>query len=107
MLLGALLPLGVVAQIVLGGFTVRYDLAPGFVMSHYLLSMLILVAAVALDWRAHREDGEPRRRERPAGRVRRVVADPGRRDHDLRRHGGDARRARTPAARAPATSSSA
>jgi cytochrome c oxidase assembly protein subunit 15 len=58
--LGALLPLGVVAQIVLGGFTVRYDLAPGFVMSHYLLSMLILVAAVALDWRAHRDEGEPR-----------------------------------------------
>ena len=44
MLLGALLPLGVVAQIVLGGFTVLYDLAPGFVMSHYMLSMLILVA---------------------------------------------------------------
>jgi cytochrome c oxidase assembly protein subunit 15 len=58
--LGALLPLGVVAQIVLGGFTVRYDLAPGLVMSHYLLSMLIIVAAVALDWRAHRDEGEPR-----------------------------------------------
>jgi cytochrome c oxidase assembly protein subunit 15 len=56
--LGALLPLGVLAQIVLGGFTVRYDLAPGLVMSHYLLSMLIIVAAVALDWRAHREEGE-------------------------------------------------
>ena len=28
MLLGALLPLGVVAQIVLGGFTVLFDLAP-------------------------------------------------------------------------------
>lgn len=56
--LGALLPLGVVAQIVLGGFTVRYDLAPGLVMSHYLLSMLILIAAVALDWRAHREPEE-------------------------------------------------
>jgi heme a synthase len=53
--LGSMLPLGVVAQIVLGGFTVRYDLRPGFVMSHYLLSMLILVGAVALDWRAHRE----------------------------------------------------
>ena len=57
--LAALLPLGVVAQIVLGGFTVRYDLRPGFVMSHYLLSMLILVAAVALDWRAHRDAREP------------------------------------------------
>ena len=56
--LAALLPLGVVAQAVLGGFTVLYDLAPGFVMSHYLLSMLILVACVALDWRAHHEPGE-------------------------------------------------
>ena len=53
--LGAMLPLGVVAQILLGGFTVRFDLAPGFVMSHYMLSMLILVACVLLDWRAHRE----------------------------------------------------
>jgi cytochrome c oxidase assembly protein subunit 15 len=56
--LSAMLPLGVVAQAVLGGFTVLYDLAPGFVMSHYLLSMLILVACVALDWRAHHEPGE-------------------------------------------------
>ena len=55
MLLGLLLPLGVVAQAVLGGFTVLYDLAPGLVMSHYILSMLILIACVALDWRAHRE----------------------------------------------------
>ncbi len=57
--LGALLPLGVVAQILLGGFTVRFDLAPGFVMSHYMLSMLILVACVLLDWRAHREPDGP------------------------------------------------
>jgi cytochrome c oxidase assembly protein subunit 15 len=59
MVLGAMLPLGVVAQILLGGFTVRFDLAPGFVMSHYMLSMLILVACVLLDWRAHREPPEP------------------------------------------------
>jgi len=58
LLLSLLLPLGVVAQAVLGGFTVLYDLAPGFVMSHYILSMLILVACVALDWRAHREPAE-------------------------------------------------
>ena len=60
--LSLLLPLGVVCQAVLGGFTVLYDLAPGFVMSHYILSMLILVACVALDWRAHHEpaaDGSP------------------------------------------------
>ena len=55
MLLSALLPLGVVAQIVLGGFTVLFDLAPGFVMSHYMLSMLILVACVLLDWRTRRD----------------------------------------------------
>lgn len=53
--LGMLLPLGVVAQAVLGGFSVRYDLAPGFVMGHYGLSMLILIACVGLWWRA-RED---------------------------------------------------
>ncbi|HXE44445.1 MAG TPA: COX15/CtaA family protein [Conexibacter sp.] len=47
-----LLPLGVVAQAVLGGFTVRHDLAPGYVMAHFGLSMLILIAAVALVFRA-------------------------------------------------------
>jgi cytochrome c oxidase assembly protein subunit 15 len=58
-LISLLLPLGVAAQAVLGGFTVLYGLAPGFVMSHYLLSMLILVACVALDWRArHEPDAE-------------------------------------------------
>lgn len=36
----------------LGGFAVLYDPAPGLVMSHYVLSMLILIAAVVLDWRA-------------------------------------------------------
>jgi cytochrome c oxidase assembly protein subunit 15 len=64
--LGALLPLGVVAQIVLGGFTVLYDLAPGLVMSHFMLSMLILVACVMLDWRAHREPEELVARPAPA-----------------------------------------
>ncbi|CAA9530561.1 MAG: Heme A synthase, cytochrome oxidase biogenesis protein Cox15-CtaA [uncultured Solirubrobacteraceae bacterium] len=58
MRLAVLLPLGVVAQIVLGGFTVLYDLAPGFVMSHFMLSMLILVACVMLDWRARHEPEE-------------------------------------------------
>jgi len=67
MLLGALLPLGVVAQIVLGGFTVLFDLAPGLVMSHFMLSMLILVGCVLLDWRAHRKPDEiaPTRAEDP------------------------------------------
>jgi cytochrome c oxidase assembly protein subunit 15 len=56
--LGVLLPLGVVSQAVLGGFTVREHLKPGFVMAHFALSMLILVAAVALAWRARYEPGE-------------------------------------------------
>jgi cytochrome c oxidase assembly protein subunit 15 len=56
--LGALLPLGVACQAVLGGFTVTNRLAPGFVMAHYALSMVVLIAAVALVWRAHHEPGE-------------------------------------------------
>lgn len=52
MLLGLLLPAGVLGQGVLGGLTVLYDLKPGFVMSHYGLSMLILIAAWELWWRA-------------------------------------------------------
>ncbi|MGP0101685.1 MAG: COX15/CtaA family protein [Solirubrobacteraceae bacterium] len=53
--LGALLPLGVVAQAVLGGFTVKGQLDYGWVMGHFALSMLILVAAVVLVWRARNE----------------------------------------------------
>jgi heme a synthase len=53
--LSALLPLGVVAQAVLGGFTVKGALDYGWVMGHFALSMLILVAAVVLVWRASHE----------------------------------------------------
>jgi len=66
--LGVLLPLGVVSQAVLGGLTVLYDLRPGFVMGHYGLSILIIVAAWALFWRSKPgyEDGliEPGARDR-------------------------------------------
>jgi cytochrome c oxidase assembly protein subunit 15 len=63
--IGALLPLGVLGQAVLGGFTVMYHLAPGFVMAHYGLAMLILVAAFALWWRARHEPGaRPRSEDR-------------------------------------------
>jgi cytochrome c oxidase assembly protein subunit 15 len=58
--LGGLLPLGVIGQAVLGGFTVRGALDYGWVMGHFALSMLILAAAVALVWRAtHEPNGEP------------------------------------------------
>jgi heme a synthase len=55
MWLGALLPLGVVGQAVLGGFTVRGELDYGWVMGHFALSMLILLAATLLAWRAGHE----------------------------------------------------
>jgi cytochrome c oxidase assembly protein subunit 15 len=59
------LPLGVVAQAVLGGFTVTHHLAPGFVMAHFGLSMILLIAAVALAWRATFEPGSrPRSTDR-------------------------------------------
>ncbi len=56
--LGALLPLGVVGQAILGGFTVRGQLDYGWVMAHFALSMLILVAAVVLVWRATHEPSD-------------------------------------------------
>jgi cytochrome c oxidase assembly protein subunit 15 len=56
--LGALLPAGVVAQAVLGGFTVRGALDYGWVMGHFALSMLIILAAVLLAWRASHEPQE-------------------------------------------------
>jgi cytochrome c oxidase assembly protein subunit 15 len=63
--LAVLLPLGVVAQAVLGGFTVLEHLAPGFVMAHFSLSLLILVAAFALAWRSTFEPGSrPRSTDR-------------------------------------------
>jgi heme a synthase len=51
-LLAALLPVGVLGQAVMGGLTVLYGLAPGWVMAHFALSMVIIVAAGALTWRA-------------------------------------------------------
>jgi cytochrome c oxidase assembly protein subunit 15 len=57
---GALLPLGVIGQAVLGGLVVRHHLAPGLVMSHFILSMILLDAAFALAWCSRYEPGERR-----------------------------------------------
>lgn len=67
--LGALLPAGVVCQAVLGGLTVRGKLDYGWVMSHFALSMLILVAAAALVWRALYEPDRFGQRPRSGDRV--------------------------------------
>lgn len=69
------LVLGVLAQIVLGGETVRHRLNPGFVMAHFLLSMVIVWDAIMLDHRASLPDGALRRRlvDRDLVRVGRLM----------------------------------
>lgn len=51
---------GVLAQIVLGGLVVLFDLSPRLVMGHFLLSMLIVWNAVVLHHRAGRPDAPVR-----------------------------------------------
>ena len=60
-LFGALLPLGVIGQAILGALVVKYHLAPGLVMSHFILSMMLLDAAFALAWCSRYEPWERRR----------------------------------------------
>jgi cytochrome c oxidase assembly protein subunit 15 len=55
-----LLVLGIPAQAVLGGITVRTGLNPWTVMAHFLLSMVLVGIAVVLHWRASEGDGPPR-----------------------------------------------
>jgi len=50
---------GLLAEIVLGGVMVRHRLEPGFVMAHFLLSMLIVLDAVVLHHRASLPDDGP------------------------------------------------
>jgi heme a synthase len=58
--LSAALPLGVVAQAVVGGIVVLTRLNPAMVAGHYLLSSAILAAAVTLQVRAGEGDGPVR-----------------------------------------------
>jgi cytochrome c oxidase assembly protein subunit 15 len=53
------LVVGVFAQAVLGGLTVIFDLKPGFVMAHFLLSIVLLTNALALVRRAGQPDAPP------------------------------------------------
>jgi cytochrome c oxidase assembly protein subunit 15 len=50
--LSAGLVAGVLAQVVLGALTVHFDLRPPWVMAHFLLSMLLVLDAAVLHWRA-------------------------------------------------------
>jgi cytochrome c oxidase assembly protein subunit 15 len=56
--LAILLPVGVIAQAVVGGLSVLYKLAPGWVMAHYVISAAILIAAFELWWRSARSPEE-------------------------------------------------
>jgi cytochrome c oxidase assembly protein subunit 15 len=50
------LVVGVFAQAVLGQLTVEFDLKPGFVMAHFLVSIVLLTNAIWLYWRAGQPD---------------------------------------------------
>jgi heme a synthase len=54
------LVVGVLAQIVLGALAVAFDLAPPFVMAHFLLSLALLTNAIVL----HKRAGESNERAR-------------------------------------------
>jgi heme a synthase len=60
-LFGVLLPIGVMGQAILGALVVEYHLAPGLVMGHFILSMMLLDAAFALAWCSRYEPWERRR----------------------------------------------
>lgn len=60
-LFGALLPLGVMGQAILGALVVKHHLAPELVMCHFILSMILLDAAFALAWCSRYEPWERRR----------------------------------------------
>jgi cytochrome c oxidase assembly protein subunit 15 len=64
-IIGALLPLGVMGQAILGALVVENGLPPELVMGHFILSMLLLDAAFALFWCSTYEPGErPRATDR-------------------------------------------
>lgn len=55
--IAALPAIGVAAQGGLGALTVHYELQPGFVIAHFVLSFFILVAAGLLVWRSAHPGG--------------------------------------------------
>jgi len=63
------LVVGVVAQAVLGGLTVLFDLKPGFVMAHFLVSIVLLTNAIVLYRRAGQPDDASRARPIVSARI--------------------------------------
>ena len=91
-LIALLLPLGVLCQAVLGGMTVWYGLKPGWVIGHFLLSMLLLVACVVARLARGARAGDDAARAGPGQRVGGARAGGARRDHARRRHDRHRRR---------------
>jgi cytochrome c oxidase assembly protein subunit 15 len=52
------LPFGVLLQAIIGGLSVLFKLAPGWVMLHYVVSMVLLIWAFDLWWRSQRPAAE-------------------------------------------------
>jgi heme a synthase len=75
--LSLLLPIGVIAQAVLGGLTVLYDLSPEWVAPHFTLSMIVLIPGALLVWRSRQEPadagGLPRADRATVGAVRALL----------------------------------
>jgi cytochrome c oxidase assembly protein subunit 15 len=57
--LSLLLALGIAAEAVLGGQTVKHQLDPKYVMAHFILSMLLIWVSAVLSHRAMSADTEP------------------------------------------------
>ncbi|MDP9073379.1 MAG: COX15/CtaA family protein, partial [Actinomycetota bacterium] len=70
---------GLIGQIVLGGESVRHQLAPPFIMGHFLLSIVLLTNALVLHHRAGLDDrpgADGGRAVRPWGPVQPLVSPP-------------------------------
>jgi cytochrome c oxidase assembly protein subunit 15 len=57
--LSLLLALGIAAEAVLGGQTVKHQLDPKYVMAHFILSILLIWVSAVLSFRAMSADGKP------------------------------------------------
>jgi cytochrome c oxidase assembly protein subunit 15 len=56
--IAAFFPLFLITEAALGALTVKHELDPGYVMAHFGVGMLVLIASVALVWRCRSD--EPR-----------------------------------------------
>jgi cytochrome c oxidase assembly protein subunit 15 len=65
-LISAFFPVFLITEAALGALTVKHDLAPGYVMAHFGVGMLVLIASVALVWRCRSDEPrEPTELPRP------------------------------------------